>query len=735
MFKKIMSVFAIATMMIATSCSNDEFDSPQSGDEATVSFTAQLPSGLQSKSRAYRKALGDGTTATTLSYAVYEVSNNGGWNLLSGLGGEQTINMATTVSLRLVNGNEYAVVFWADAENSIYTFDAAGMKVVANYTNALSNDEKLDAFYAVEKFKVTGSSLNKTVYLKRPFAQLNIGTADLAAASAAGHAVAKAGITVKTYNTLNFENGSVEGEAEVNFGLADFSGLGQFPVDGGYEYLTMNYLLMPADKKADNAITISYDNAQDRTFQNVPLQRNYRTNIYGNLLTSQSDFNVEIKPDFDTPDYNIPELNPQELLDAAENGGSVTLSGDVVVNRPIEVKANMTLNLNGYTLTYNTPAATGPQHLFTVDGGATLTLDGGKIIVNDLNNVRFTSNGGCYVANALQNGNIIVNGGSYTVQDCTVFQADGGTVNINDGTFDITETSWGYKYMLNNKDYSGGTIVVKGGKFHSFDPANNEADGNGTNYVADGYTSVKNAGWYYVMLSTAGTRATSNVELNNAINSGKTTIFLSEGTFTPSTIKSGITFIGVGDATVLDFTDKDYGVGGSVAIENAKIVYASNSTYRGLQHTTSEKYTNVTFEGQPFLYGENVKFDNCKFNTSDSENYNVWTYGAKNVTFNGCTFKCAGKSVLIYTENSTGTEAVFNNCILEATQPVVGKAAIEIGKMGDDNCTVYNHVVRINNTTATGFGNGNVSGNSLWNNKNGALCEVYVNGSLVHQTI
>lgn len=299
MVKRLMSVFAISTMMIATSCSSDEFDAPQSGNETTVSFTTQLPTGLQSKSRA-RRAPGDGTTASTLSYAVYEVVN-GEWNLVPDLGATDAAitNRTSTVSLRLVNGNEYAVVFWADAANSIYEFNATDKKVVADYTGATSNDEKLDAFYAVEQFTVTGSPLSKTVELKRPFAQLNIGTADLEAAATAGRTVTKAGIKLNTYNTLNFEDGSVEGEAEVNFGLADFSGLGQFPVDGDYDYLTMNYLLMPTDKKADNSITISYDNATERTFHNVPLQRNYRTNIYGNLLTSDENFNIEIKPDFD----------------------------------------------------------------------------------------------------------------------------------------------------------------------------------------------------------------------------------------------------------------------------------------------------------------------------------------------------------------------------------------------------------------------------------------------------
>lgn len=297
MVKKILSVFAIASMMLATSCSNDEFDSLQNGKESTVTFTAQLPDGLQTKSRAY----GNGETAKTLTYAVYEVGENDTWTHLSDLDPreEKSINnLTTTVSLRLVNGNKYAVVFWADAPSSIYTFNATDKKVTADYDGANSNEEAYDAFYAVEEITVNGTSLDRTVYLKRPFAQLNIGTADLTDAANAGHNVTKAGIKVKTYKTLNFD-GTVADEEVVTFVPATLPGE-DFPVTGSYKYLTMNYLLMPEDKKADNTVTISYDGAaQDRTFQNVPLQRNFRTNIYGNLLTSTGDITVEIKPEFD----------------------------------------------------------------------------------------------------------------------------------------------------------------------------------------------------------------------------------------------------------------------------------------------------------------------------------------------------------------------------------------------------------------------------------------------------
>ena len=325
MMKKMLPVFAIASMMLATSCSNDELSNLNEGTNSTVTFTTQLANPLQTR------AFADGTTATTLDYAVYEVKD-GAWTLLPDLGKtDQTINMSTTVSLNLVNGKTYAVVFWADAPSSIYTFDATNVNVKADYTSATSSNENYDAFYAVEQFTVDGATLDRTVNLKRPFAQLNIGTSDLAAAKSAGIDVTKAGVTVKTYNTLNFKDGSVDGEAEIEFAAAELPEEA-FPVTtSGCKYLAMNYLLMPTDKKADNTVTISYDGAADaRAFQNIPLQRNFRTNIFGSLLTSANNFNVSIAPEFDEPDYRpLWDGSVKEITPNAEGVYEVTTGAEL----------------------------------------------------------------------------------------------------------------------------------------------------------------------------------------------------------------------------------------------------------------------------------------------------------------------------------------------------------------------------------------------------------------------
>ena len=193
------------------------------------------------------------------------------------------------------------------------------------------------------------------------------------------------------------------------------------------------------------------------------------------------------------------------------------------------------------------------------------------------------------------------------------------------------------------------------------------------------------------------------------------------------TYKAGVKLEGVNKNTVIvDAKNKAYGVHGNVNIENVTLQFA-NANYTGFQHTTTEVYTNCNIEGQPFLYGENVTFEGCTFTQTSSDLYNVWTYGAKNVTFNNCVLNSAGKSVLVYTESGSGSVVTLNNSTLNASVPVEGKAAIEI-----DASLVEKYVVNVNNTTANGFAEGSVSKNTLWNIKKGEnKAEVYVDNVLV----
>lgn len=168
----------------------------------------------------------------------------------------------------------------------------------------------------------------------------------------------------------------------------------------------------------------------------------------------------------------------------------------------------------------------------------------------------------------------------------------------------------------------------------------------------------------------------------------------------------------------------------NVSFENVT-VESPNTDYVGIQHATTVKYKGCVITGQPFSYAADASYEDCKFVQTAIDKYNIWTYGSSNITFTRCSFSCAGKSVLIYNEGTiTGQTATFQDCTFTATAPAAGKAAIEIDSSLPTGVGTPFKVV-INNCTATGFANGSVSGNSLWNEKRGTKATVIVDGVTV----
>ena len=215
-------------------------------------------------------------------------------------------------------------------------------------------------------------------------------------------------------------------------------------------------------------------------------------------------------------------------------------------------------------------------------------------------------------------------------------------------------------------------------------------------------------------------------ELNAAVKAGVRELTLLDGTYSLTTVPAGLSLVGAGKNVVLDVQNKVYGVNGAVSFENITLKYA-NTNYKGFQHTTQESYKNCTIIGQPFLYGDDVTFEGCTFEQESAGAYNVWTYGAKEVEFKKCTFNCAGKAVLVYNEKGHVHNVTFNECVLNASAPAEGKAAVEIDSSFPNGGTGH-YTVNFTITSANGFAEGNVSGNSLWNNKKGNNATVNVDG-------
>ena len=310
-------LFATMMLLLTTACQQDEVFVD---GNATVTFKVSTP---EMVTRAYS----DGTMAKNLQYHVY-LDENGSLTYLDELDGTKTMESnGATVSIDLATGKTYHVLFWAAADGAPYAVDPETHTMTVNYTGALNNDEKRDAFYSWHTIQVNNNE-PQAVKLLRPFAQLNIGTDDINEAIKAGLNISQIGVTVsKVYTTLNFADGSVDGltTVPVVFGKADRPENETFPVQPDtYKYLAMNYLLVSSTKSIAD-VEMSYDD-QTRTYTNIPLQRNYRTNIYGSLLTKGIGFNVEIEEDFDDSDENIEVWDGKKVTKPAYDSATRTYS-------------------------------------------------------------------------------------------------------------------------------------------------------------------------------------------------------------------------------------------------------------------------------------------------------------------------------------------------------------------------------------------------------------------------
>ena len=492
MKRYLLSSFTIAAAaLLVTSC-NDEMDNGlKTGDEGTVTFTAQLPSEMGTR------AFADGLTAKHLQYAVYEAGQS---TPLKVFGDETTVvgeaemnNLKQTVSLKLTTGKTYDVIFWADATtDSPYTFNPASQEVSVDYSKVNNNSDNCDAFFKKETITVSGNQ-SVDVKLTRPFAQVNIGTDDFDAAKASGLEVTQTEVVAKAFATLNLATGEVADEADRTFTMKAIptASDGEFPVAGGYKYLSMDYLLVGADK-ATVDVAFNYGGPQSHTFTNVPVQRNYRTNIYGSLLTNTTDFNVVIEPAFATTNYNL-----GALYTASQIGGAVTLSDNVDFDRTIAVQPGktMSVNLNGKTVKNTTdlwenPSVPNSWSLFSVRGtDSKLTLSGDGDVIAKAND--------CYAIDVQGGGHLVIEGGHYNGNIHAVYVTE-GVAEIKGGTFEVQQkypdAEKADEFVLNclDENYKNGTakIIVTGGTFIGFNPGDCKAEGNGTNFVAPGYASV-----------------------------------------------------------------------------------------------------------------------------------------------------------------------------------------------------------------------------------------------------
>ena len=731
---------AAALTLLAVGCNKERVTEVPDGQMVDVTFTAALPGEMATK------AIGDGQTAKNLYVSVYE---NDAEKTKLDLDKTATFtDLKTQVKFSLVKGKTYNFVFWAQAEGAPYDVTDLKNIKVKNYTTG-ANDEKRDAFYATRKELKVNGALTETIKLYRPFAQVNFATADYAEAQKAGFSPAVSSFTASGAATT-FDTFAAEGKDEVAVALTETNVPADIlkTLDGKtYTRLAMNYLI-PVGKQGEShnidvAATFKANNGEAVTVSapNAPVQNNYRTNILGNLLTSQVIFNVEIVPIFNEPDNDIDIVNVKDeasLRALFATGGEAKLATDVdiTVSKSISLGEGkeVTLDLNGHKISNSVDLwkDSEPSQVCVV------SVDGGTLTIKGKGGVAAKAND-CYTFNVRKGGKLVIEDGEY-VGNISVIQVQEGLVEISGGKFSLIQT-WpsvgnGYDYTINLIDAAGkdGTAnaIVTGGCFYKFDPSDNNSENPKKNYVADGYKSTL-VGDYYVVTKAGVTPVANQEGFEDVISNGSvgtpiemqaapnSTLVLKTGLANEGVKARNITIVGNGSQTV------DV-ISGSTSAEGGMLSYqrGSSFTFKNLKIKAGEGnfdgvvcdelvFENCTITGKLTLFGK-ASFKDCVFENTMANQYSIWTWGGTDVTFDKCTFNTNGKAILLYGQATAAkpTNLVVKNCMLnDRNNGAAGKAAIEIGN--DYNAT---YSLTIANCTVNGFADGKNTGSKLRANKN-----------------
>ena len=321
MKKLIYSIATLAAVMLTGACQKevDFLD----GD-TNVTFT------VSAGEIATKAAIADGKNIDILYWELYgaDPANEAG-PLGEGKVEDDDYDKEFTLNLKLVADQDYNIIFWAqvDGKNYYIVDDLRSIKINKD-TKLNANDEARAAFFAVYPFHTeNGKKINETIWLKRPFSQLNLGATNyetsLNKVNGGKIVVSTTEVTVteiaNSFNTISGK-GEVDHVTDPSFtgvvtyeaaatpnGEADQTKKILEVNDQTYYWLGMNYLIVTGD--SDNVVVdmtvVTNMGTIKHSVDNVPIKENYRTNILGNLLTTDATFKVVVDEEFIKPDYNV----------------------------------------------------------------------------------------------------------------------------------------------------------------------------------------------------------------------------------------------------------------------------------------------------------------------------------------------------------------------------------------------------------------------------------------------
>lgn len=435
-------LFMVGFILLAfTACQSDELANGGRNGEVTASFNVQLPN---DGSTVTTRAAGDGTTVNRCIMEIYLNDELYSREVAA----VQSEGLTAKFDVRLVTSQTYKFVFWADhiasTESEAITTDLhydtkdlRNISMIGDY-NGSGKDDTRDAFFANLEKLVT-NAFSESVELTRPFGQLNIKTEDLNSIpenQKTALTPTTASLSFKNiYTGFNAATGDLQGEPsavayKVAADVVDANG-----------NLTVDYLFAPKTIGEQHLVnmTLAVNSADGKEIttkdlNNIPVQRNYKTNVTGNLLTAAGAVNVTVTPAFSNPDLSEKVIEVASVAEVAE--ALKTNTNVVVTTAPSEAT---TISLPKYE---------------KEDVAVSITL---PATTQDIT-INYSSESGEDNKNVPKELNITAPSASKIT-----INADKSTVTLNGETYTVVEATTAENTLIVESNVTIGTLTLKKG--------------------------------------------------------------------------------------------------------------------------------------------------------------------------------------------------------------------------------------------------------------------------------
>ena len=448
--KKIFKTLSASVLMALalTACQKEEFR----GNEAEGIYTFEVSAdNIATKATIDRD--GNGTAVNRFIMEVYLAKTTGELVLLDRQVKAPTAASpkSTSFNLTLIKDQEYKVLFWADkgtdAMEDLYYKTTDNLQNVS-FLNAarIGNNDALDAFSKMEVITREESKVgfSKSVKLTRPFGQVNFITTDIPAINnlSGGSQFLPTHVKVSytTCTGFNVLTQTGTGSETIEYTAPVYSAMD--PATNPAKYtLSMDYMLTAtSDRETRNLVKLTaLANGYELTtveVANYPVQRNYRTNIIGKILTGDVTFNITIDPIYDG-EYNNYLASSNEDITNAISAGVTTISltpGTYIIPDDAQGK---TLTFIGTGNPEDTKIATQDDGSYE---GCDYSLDGATVTFE---NITINTDSEDYTGYARCTGtykNCVING-TYTLYGDSKFEKC--TFNVSGDVYNIW--TWGAK--------------------------------------------------------------------------------------------------------------------------------------------------------------------------------------------------------------------------------------------------------------------------------------------------